>query len=107
MVITQISTCQRLLLERLSAKKQEMSCKTLLKLENSCFKVGATTQAQEGVRAGNGALRGTECREWLVARDLPCQQQGNDASCHVLALLCPSCRTRYMNLLPSAVMSRW
>lgn len=36
--VTQISTWQRMLLARLAAEKQEMSCKTLLKLENNSLK---------------------------------------------------------------------
>lgn len=36
--VTQISTWQGMLLERLAAEKQEMSCKTLLKLENNSLK---------------------------------------------------------------------
>lgn len=100
MVITQISTCQRLLLERLSARKQEMSCKTLLKLANNSFKVWSTVQAHNGARAGNGAHGGTERRVGLAAGDVPCQQQGGDVSCHVLTRLCspPS----YLARSPSA-----
>lgn len=36
--VTQISTWQGILLARLAAEKQEMSCKTLLKLENNSLK---------------------------------------------------------------------
>lgn len=36
--VTQISTWQGMLLARLAAEKQEMSCKTLLKLENNSLK---------------------------------------------------------------------
>lgn len=36
--VTQISTWQRRLLARLAAEKQEVSCKTLLKLENNSLK---------------------------------------------------------------------
>lgn len=36
--VTQISTWQRKLLARLAAEKQEVSCKTLLKLENNSLK---------------------------------------------------------------------